>query len=544
MPPNPTHSRVYIEELPSGARAIVGVPTSITAFIGRTRSGPVNKPVTIKSYLDFERIFGGFWIDSSLGFAVRDFFINGGSQAIVVRLYHPDPSKPSKTRLAVGQITLEAADEGSWGMNLRATIDQNVSEDDAKTLGLKKADIFNLTVKKVNDPRTEQFSNLSIKDSPRRVDKVLSAKSKLVRCAGDWPSQPSSIPLGDNELTEAEKRLDAAKKTVPINHVMVSAAAKAVEAAKKAREASDGFALTLKDDFCPVGAEVDRKGLYALEQTDIFNILCIPPYLASGDVDRDLVTKAAEYCEKKRAFLIMDPPSDWKDKESAKTGMGAWVGTRSKNAALFFPRLKQLNPEHANKIEVFAPCGAVAGVFARTDAQLGVWKAPAGSSATLLGILDLNVILSDAENGELNSLGINCLRILPTAVCVVWGARTLQGDDELISEWKYIPVRRLALFLEESLCRGTQWVVFQPNDELLWLLIRRNIRAFMRRLFKHGAFVGMTPKEAYFVKCDRETTTQDDIEKGVVNIIVGFAPLKPTEFIIIKIQQKAGQING
>ena len=543
MPENPTYPGVYIEELPSGVRAIVGVPTSITAFVGRARSGPVNKPVTIYSYVDFARIFGGLWLGSSLGFAVRDFFVNGGRQAIVVRLYHPDPLKSSKTRLAVGEIRLEAADEGSWGTNLRATIDQNVSEDDAKTLGLKKEDVFNLTVKKANDQRTERFSNLSVKDSTRRVDKVLSAESELVRWTGDWPSQLPAISSGNDKLTEAEKRLEAAKKTVPIDHLMVSAAAKAVEAAKKAMEASDGFDLTLKDDFSPVGAECDKKGLYALEQADIFNILCIPPYLASGDVDRDLVTKAAEYCEKKRAFLIMDPPSDWKDKESAKTGMGAWVGTRSKNAALFFPRLKQLNPEHANKIEVFAPCGAVAGVFARIDAELGVWKAPAGLSATLLGVPDLSVRLSDAENGELNSLGINCLRIMPTDGCVVWGARTLQGDDGLVSEWKYIPVRRLALFLKESLSRGTQWVVFEPNDELLWLLIRRTIGAFMHGLFKQGAFVGMTPQETYFVKCDKGTMTQDDIDKGIVNIIVGFSPIKPAEFIIIKIRQMAVQID-
>jgi phage tail sheath protein FI len=524
-------------------RSIAGVPTSITAFIGRTRSGPVNKPVTIYGYFDFLRIFGHLWSESSLGFAVQDFFRNGGNQAIVVRLYHPDPLKSSKTRLAVGEIKLEAANEGSWGMKLRATIDQNVTEEEAKTLGLTKADVFNLTVKKVNDQRTERFSNLSVKDSPRRVDKVLSAESKLVRWAEDWPSQLPAITSGDDKLTEAEKKLDAAKKTVPINPVKVNAAAKAVEAAKNAMEASDGFALTLKDDFCPAGAECDMKGLYALEQADIFNILCIPPYLASGDVDRDLVAKAAEYCEKRRAFLIVDPPSDWKDKESAKTGMSTGVGTRSKNAALFFPRLQQLNPEQPNQIKVVAPCGAVAGVFARMDANFGVWKAPAGLNANLKAVTDLNVRLSDAENDELNSLGINCLRIISNVGFVVWGARTLQGDDVLASEWKYIPVRRLALFLEESVCRGIQWAIFTPNNELLWRLIRRHIRAFMLTLFKQGAFVGKTPKEAYFVKCDGETTTQDDIDKGIVNIILGFAPLKPSEFIfiIIKIRQMARQ---
>jgi len=526
-------------------RSIDGVHTSITAFIGRARQGPVNKAVRINSYAHFERVFGNLWLDSSLGFAVHDFFRNGGQEAIVVRLYHPNPSKSAKTRLAVGEITLEAADEGSWGTNLRATIDQNVTEGDAKTLGLKKADIFNLTVKRVNDQRTEHFTNLSVKDSPRRVDKVLSIESELVRWGGHWPSQLPKISAGDDKLTEAEKKLDAAKKMVPINHLLIGATTKAVEAAKNAMEASDGFVLSIEDDFCPMGAEVDKKGLYALEQADIFNILCIPPYLASGDVDRDLVAKAAEYCEKRRAFLIVDPPSDWKDMESAKTGMEAGVGTKSKNAALFFPRLKQQNPLRNNQIEVFAPCGAVAGVFARMDGDLGVWKAPAGLNANLRGVTDLTVRLSDAENFELNSLGINCLRIIPNVGFVVWGARTLQGDDCLASEWKYIPVRRLALYLEESVCRGIQWAIFVPNNELLWRLIRLNIRAFMDALFKQGAFAGITPKEAYFVKCDKETTTQDDIDKGIINIILGFAPLKPAEFIfiLIKIRQMAGQIN-
>jgi phage tail sheath protein FI len=180
--------------------------------------------------------------------------------------------------------------------------------------------------------------------------------------------------------------------------------------------------------------------------------------------------------------------------------------------------------------------------MARTDAQRGVWKAPAGLDATLVGVPGLSVTLTDAENGELNPLGINCLRTRPAAGRVVWGARTLQGADRLASEWKYVPVRRTALFIEESLYRGTQWVVFEPNDEPLWAQIRLNVGAFMHNLFRQGAFQGTTPREAYLVKCDKETTTQNDINLGIVNILVGFAPLKPAEFVILKIQQLAGQI--
>ncbi|MEH2273108.1 MAG: phage tail sheath C-terminal domain-containing protein, partial [Nostoc sp.] len=170
------------------------------------------------------------------------------------------------------------------------------------------------------------------------------------------------------------------------------------------------------------------------------------------------------------------------------------------------------------------------------------WKAPAGTEATLTGVPQLSVPLTDPENGELNPLGINCLRTLPAFGRVIWGARTRRGDDRLTDDWKYIPVRRFALFLEESLYRGTQWVVFEPNDEPLWAQIRLNLGAFMHTLFLQGAFQGRKPEDAYFVKCDKETTIQNDINLGIVNIIVGFAPLKPAEFVILKIQQIAGQI--
>jgi phage tail sheath protein FI len=200
------------------------------------------------------------------------------------------------------------------------------------------------------------------------------------------------------------------------------------------------------------------------------------------------------------------------------------------------------NPLSEDRPEAFAPCGAVAGVIARTDAARGVWKSPAGIDAVLNGVLGLQLTLTDPENGAINQLGVNCLRSFPTSGPVVWGSRTLTGADSLANEWKYLPVRRMALYLEESLYRGTQWVVFEPNDEPLWAQIRLNIGAFMQNLFRQGAFQGTSPREAYFVKCDRETTTQTDINLGIVNIVVGFAPLKPAEFVVIKLQQIAGDI--
>jgi phage tail sheath protein FI len=199
--------------------------------------------------------------------------------------------------------------------------------------------------------------------------------------------------------------------------------------------------------------------------------------------------------------------------------------------------LRASDPLRENRLRDFAPSGAVAGVIARTDAARGVWKAPAGQEASIVGARELTVRLTDGQNGILNPRGVNCLRTFTATGRVVWGSRTVEGDDDLASQWAYLPVRRTALFIEESLYRGSQWVVFEPNDEKLWAQIRLTLGSFMHGLFRQGAFQGTTPQQAYFVKCDAETTTQADIDRGIVNIIVGFAPLKPAEFVVIQIQQ-------
>jgi hypothetical protein len=525
MPITPTYPGVYIEEIPSGVRTITGVATSITAFIGRAWRGPVNDPITINSYGDYERIFGGLWVESSMSFAVHDFYRNGGSQAIIVRLYHPEEKKPTSASIDANGLMLEASYPGAWGNFLRARIDHDISPEVAERYDLEVTDLFNLTVRDTKTGLTEEFRNVSIVDSRRQVTNVLANESRLVRVnslPGARPALHPNPPPGE----------DVWGDNVPPTNSLVG----------ETNRVSDGSTLNV-DDFTGEGKENNKEGLYALKKADLFNLLCIPPYVIEGDIDKGLITAAATYCEECRAMLLIDPPSDWINKDAAKAKIiDPGVGTTSKNAAIFFPRLRQANLLRDNQIETFVPCGAIAGIFARTDAQRGVWKAPAGLEATLNGVPALSVSLTDRENGELNPLGINCLRSFPGVGRVVWGARTLQGADRLASEWKYIPVRRLTLFLEESLYRGTQWVVFEPNDEPLWSQIRLNIGAFMNNLFRQGAFQGKSPREAYFVKCDKETTTQNDIDLGIVNIIVGFAPLKPAEFVIIKFQQIAGNI--
>lgn len=521
MPVTPTYPGVYIEEIPSGVRTITGVATSITAFVGRAARGPLNEPITINSYSDFERTFGGLSVDSTLGYVVQSFYLNGGSQAIIVRV----ANGAAAAKLTVGAIPLEAASGGGWGNYLRTRVDHNVTDEVAKKLDptFVAADLFNLTVRDTVTGATEVFRNLTGKDSARRVDKVLANESNLARVSSS-ATFPLAVPSPNGDPTP------------PKNIWNDDNASTKVEDAGKG---GDGNTLS-SAQF--IGTA--KHGIYALDKADLFNILCIPPYTYDPtyqDVEASVWSEAAAYCEMRRAFLIVDPPHAWNSKDAAKTGIAS-LGVGGNHAAVFFPRLVQPNSLHSNQLEEFVPSGAVAGIFARTDTQRGVWKAPAGLEATLVGVPQLTVKLTDPENGELNPLGVNCLRTLPAAGRVVWGSRTLQGDDRLASEWKYIPVRRLALFIEESLYRGTQWVVFEPNDEPLWSQIRLNIGAFMHNLFRQGAFAGTTPSVAYFVKCDKTTTTPNDINLGIVNIVVGFAPLKPAEFVILQLQQMAGSI--
>lgn len=322
------------------------------------------------------------------------------------------------------------------------------------------------------------------------------------------------------------------------------------EAAQRSPVAGvDGTQLPQSDDL--IGNAAAFTGISALEKVDLFNILIIPdatraspsdPNALDSNLDPNAIYGAAlDYCTRRRAFLLIDPPPPVRTVDSAIEWISSGLTVKGANAAAYFPRVRTADPLADFQLRTFGPAGAVAGLFARTDGERGVWKAPAGTDAQLRGVRGLVYKLSDGENGLLNPLGLNCIRAMPVYGTLSWGARTRLGADVEASQWKYVPVRRLSLMIEESLFRGTQWVVFEPNDEPLWAQIRLNLTTYMHGLFRQGAFQGKTPREAYLVKCDRETTTQADIDRGIVNILVGFAPLKPAEFVIIKIQQLAGQ---
>jgi Bacteriophage tail sheath protein len=303
------------------------------------------------------------------------------------------------------------------------------------------------------------------------------------------------------------------------------------------------------DGTMPVGAApitgnlAAKTGIYALEDVDLVNILCLPRVAELSATDMNAVySEATTYIAGRRGFLLIDIPELTATLDAMQTWLAQNDSLRSRDAAVYFPRTFVPDPANGNRLRSIAVSGTIAGLFARTDATRGVWKAPAGTEARLENVQALAYVLTDLQNGALNPLGVNCLRTFPIYSHICWGARTLDGADQLASEWKYIPIRRLALFIEESLFRGTKWVVFEPNDEPLWGQIRLNVGVFMNGLFRQGAFQGSTPQEAYFVKCDKETTTQADRNLGIVNIEVGFAPLKPAEFVVITIQQIAGDL--
>jgi uncharacterized protein len=273
-----------------------------------------------------------------------------------------------------------------------------------------------------------------------------------------------------------------------------------------------------------------------LDNKTDFSLLAVP-----GENTPAMVDEGLSYCENRPlqdVFYIGETGQTDVTVDDAEIFRKSLAKPNS-YGALYFPWIKALDPSGASAEPVLLPpSGYVAGLYARTDANRGVWKAPAGTSASLGGAVGLAVDLTDVEHGNLNPLSVNAIRRFPTSGIVAFGARTISSAD---SEWKYVPVRRMAIMLRVSIYYGMQWAVFEPNDELLWSQLRRNITSFMLTLFRQGAFQGSTPSDAFFVKCDAETTTQADIDLGIVNVLLGFAPLKPAEFVVVKISQKAGQ---
>lgn len=304
------------------------------------------------------------------------------------------------------------------------------------------------------------------------------------------------------------------------------------------------------DGVSPKGVDIagnptDRSGIYSLDALSIVNILSVPDLATMSD-DGEYLTSATamlNYALLRRAFAILDLPPKVVSVQDAVAWTSAKPGTFGQgiiSAAAYYPEPQIPDPFGTQPRKV-GVSGTMAGLYAATDLARGVWKAPAGITAALAGVQQLSYVMTDQENGILNPMGMNALRTFPTYGNISWGGRTLASPNPASDDWKYINVRRLALYIEQSLVRGLQWVVFEPNDEALWAQIRLTVNGFLHPLFQQGAFVGATPAQAYKVVCDASTTTAEDMDNGVVNVLILFAPVKPAEFVVISIQQMAGQ---
>lgn len=516
-----THAGLRHETTPA-EHPIAWTATSVAAFIGRALQGPLDRPVRIRSYAEYASVFGGLWRAGSMSHAVSHFFRHGGREAFVVRVFNGNPASASATitlPTATGSLVLEASSPGAWGSALRALVEHPQRRDGT-------AAVFHLTLEQLDQPggsrvvASERFRDLSgAADDPRFVGLVLERESRLARLR-------SCPPEGEAPGVTRTEGIAAAGS------------------------ADDGEPVT---DLQVMGDRTARTGLFALESAELFNLLCIPPLGSESDippagagacwpdVDNATWAAAAAYCRERRALLIVDPPAAWtSDPRRAVTRAEAGIADMltsfgsedACNAIAYFPRLHLREPLGHNGNGTFAPCGAIAGIIARTDAQRGVWKAPSGVEASFNDVQAFTHAVSDADNSRLNPLGVNCLRSFPVAGNVVWGARTLAGAEPSHARWRYLPVRRTALFLEESILRGTRWVSSQPDGPLLRARLRGQVADFMQRLFLRGAFQGRSSGEAYYVECQGDTSDQ-----GHVDIVVGFALLKPSNFVEVRIRQ-------
>jgi len=648
MPVQTTYPGVYIDERPSGVHTIVGVSTSVTAFVGAAAQGRADQPVRVFSTADFLRSFGPPMDETHpMGYAVAHFFANGGSEALIVRVLGGGAAPASLTLRSdepKNVLVLTAAGEGKWanragGTGLEASVDRAGSSN--------PSDLFNLLLSQwAVDARTntsvlvaqEEYRNLSM--APRHPRYVLTAlagsdlvtaalgaqialtaaqqvagtstgagalagnvafteSNNRLRLQVDW-GPPAEVVLFGPEVaaaaaggpavppksaaqivtelntnsfpnaavaataSQAASVIKIASQTTDMNSAVVITPALSADASKDLRlglayggtEVStsavkrpdtlaaaagglggglDGNPVAPADQ---VPAADNGRGVWALGQIPFFprfNLLCLPG-ATSGDAAE--ISNAMGYCKKERAFLLVDSPSvDY----TAILPNLAPIQALGEHGAIYYPRLQQQETTQGTTRTLDLPtCGAVAGVMARIDGSRGVWKSPAGFDSGVVAITGLTRTTDDNVSGQLNPKGVNVIRIFPGIGTLVWGARTLKGDDAAASEHKYVAVRRVTDFIASSLYRGTAFAVFQPNGPDLWAELRIAVGTFMRGLFRQGAFqqsAKRTESDSFFVICDETVNPQSEIDLGRVNVLVGFAPLKPAEFVVITITQ-------
>ncbi|TDQ00796.1 phage tail sheath family protein [Labedaea rhizosphaerae] len=494
---------VYVEEVSSGSKPIEGVGTAVAGFIGFAEKGPISEPTLITNWTQYTRTFGGFVEGAYLPHSVYAYFLNGGGSAFIMRL--PSGMEENGDGPVPGQAAIPAAsgDDGRPAFEVRAISAANEGE---LTVSVGEASEpadgnFRLDVLQ-NGKVQESFDNVTVKRGPNNVATVVQKQSKLIT-------------------------LDQTKGgtlTAPRKDTVTALATRAPEPTPVPRSTY-------------IGNPLDRTGIGGFEAIDEITIVAAPDLMSAyerGLIDDDGL-KAVQlamiaHCElMSDRVAILDPPPGLNSQE-----VRAWrtdiAGYDSKYAALYWPWVETMNPDTGQKIAL-PPCGHMAGIWGRTDQTRGVHKAPANE--VVRGVVGLQTVISRAEQELLNPMGVNCIRAFPGQGIRVWGARTLSSDPE----WRYINVRRLFNFIEESILGGTNWVVFEPNDQYLWSAVRRVVGTFLQRMWQSGALVGRSADQAYYVKCDEENNPPESQDTGHLYIEIGIAPVKPAEFIVFQISQ-------
>jgi phage tail sheath protein FI len=494
--PNYLSPGVYVEEVEAGSRPIEGVGTAVAAFVGLAGRGPANTPTLVTNWNQFTSTFGDFMEGSYLAHAVYGYFLNGGGAAYVVRVGADGvvptasaevPSSTDKAKPAFQVAALEAGPEGN-----DISVDVQPAADDGS---------FKLVVKR-GGREVESFDNLTTAKGKQNVATVVKAQSKTIT------------------IEEAGALAPAAGST----------ALAGGSAAVPSRVTPDDY----------VGNSADRTGFAGLEAVDEVTMLAVPDLMAvyeQGMIDLEGLQAVhlamIAHCELMgdRVAILDAPPG--LNAQQVKEWRVDKAGYDSKYATLYWPWIKVFDPL-SGQAKFVPPSGHVGGIWARNDDTRGVHKAPANE--VVRGAISLALNLTKAEHDQLNPNGINCIRSFPGRGIRVWGARTISSDPS----WRYLNVRRLFNYIEESIFEGTQWVVFEPNDQRLWGRVKRTINAFLLRVWRDGALFGATPDQAFFVKCDDENNPPEVRDAGQLIIDIGIAPVKPAEFVVFRIAQFSG----
>ncbi len=487
--------------------SIARSPTGRTAFVGRTLRGPVNRPVFLKSFAEFKQIFGGLWQPSPLGYAVEQFFDNGGREAIVVRVVNGARASTLSLPAGAGTLRLRAARPGTREF-LRACVDyDNIAPGNVAE--------FNLTVQRVRLQGTEQvedqeiFRRLSLSpDSERHLTRLLE-ESELIEMGGPVPA------------VRPDKTVDGATG-LATRYVCSNA------------DGDDGAPLT---DYDLIGSAADHTGLFALGTGECFNFLCIPPLSRTQDVGPSVLLIAARYCKERRALLIVDPPSDWHTADDALRALRGWAFA-SENALMYFPRILA-HDKLRGHFELFAPCGAVAGMLARSDETFPVWGPARQEEAVLRPGFRPSCLVAEDRRQRLAAVGVNTIQAVRSAARIGVTARTLAAGSAGAADWQSLAARRLALFILNSVERGTRWVVNAAAQPDLSDVVAAEVRAFFERLHEAGCFGDRPVEEAFFVICDSRMNGGSAAPAGEFQLLIGFAASRRHEFHSYRIAHSA-----